>query len=268
MSGNRFVLVANKAHLAGAQKELFSKVLDCSPFLCSFDDVCDHLGKETGGLLLIMAASQADREPTVHLIQEIILRKLSPVLVLLIADGALEPSLAFLDPYLLQRLRWPDEALALSHWKERCGHGGESPDVRLETPEEILTRRLTAQTPSLLPLAEHLALAATHDITVLLIGETGTGKSFLARLLHDCSQRREHRFLTVPCGALASSLVESEFFGHAQGAFTGADCPKVGKFTAVGNGTLFLDEINTLPLEQQVALLRHRNGRVRAGGQQ
>jgi transcriptional regulator with PAS, ATPase and Fis domain len=93
-------------------------------------------------------------------------------------------------------------------------------------------------------------------LQVLLSGETGTGKSFPARLLHDCSTRRECRFLTVPCGALAANLVECEFFGHAQGTFTGADRPKVGKFTAVGHGTLFLDEIDSWSQGQQVALLR------------
>ena len=91
---------------------------------------------------------------------------------------------------------------------------------------------------------------------MLLNGETGTGKTYLARLIHEHSPRRQHRFLTVPCGALSANLVESEFFGHVKGAFTGADRPKVGKFAAVSEGTLLLDEIDTLALEQQATLLR------------
>src|SRR5439155_3373906 len=84
----------------------------------------------------------------------------------------------------------------------------------------------------------------------------GTGKTFLARLVHEYSPRRAHRCLAVPCGAITANLVESEFFGHVKGAFTGADRPKVGKFAAVGRGTLLLDEIDTLGLEQQATLLR------------
>ena len=105
-------------------------------------------------------------------------------------------------------------------------------------------------------MVERIALAGSHDVTVLLTGETGTGKTHLARLIHDCSPRKTDRFLVVPCGAISANLVESEFFGHVKGAFTGADRPKVGKFAAAGNGTILLDEIDALPLEQQANLLR------------
>jgi transcriptional regulator with PAS, ATPase and Fis domain len=93
-------------------------------------------------------------------------------------------------------------------------------------------------------------------VTLLLTGETGTGKTYLARLIHECSPRRAGRFVQVGCGALAPNLVESEFFGHVKGAFTGADRPKLGKFAIAAGGTLLLDEIDTLGLEQQTKLLR------------
>jgi transcriptional regulator with PAS, ATPase and Fis domain len=119
-----------------------------------------------------------------------------------------------------------------------------------------IERRLSQLTPSLTPLVERMALAAAHDVAVLLAGETGTGKTYLARLLHDCSPRKNQPFVTVPCGAQPSSLFESAFFGHVKGAFTGADRAKTGKFEAAGQGSILLDEIDTLGLEQQAALLR------------
>ncbi len=126
----------------------------------------------------------------------------------------------------------------------------------VETLKEVIARQLVSQTPSLAPWVERLALVAAHNVTVLLTGETGTGKSYVARLIHESSPRRLHRFLTVSCAALASNLVESEFFGHVQGAFTGADRAKVGKFEAAGEGTLLLDEIDALGLEQQASIMR------------
>jgi two-component system, NtrC family, response regulator HydG len=125
-----------------------------------------------------------------------------------------------------------------------------------ESLADRIGQRLLLLTPSLSSLAEPLALAATHDVTVLLMGETGSGKTYFGRLIHECSPRRQHRLMVIPCGALAANLVESELFGHVKGAFTGADRPKVGKFEAAGDGTVLLDEIDTLGLEQQANLLR------------
>ena len=129
-------------------------------------------------------------------------------------------------------------------------------DPASETVAASIRRRLINHTPSLTTLVEQLCIAAAHDVTVLIEGETGTGKSFLAKLIHDCSTRRTNRFLVVSCGTLSGNLIASELFGHTRGAFTGAEAAKVGKFAAAGAGTILLDEIDTLGFDQQANLLR------------
>jgi DNA-binding NtrC family response regulator len=118
------------------------------------------------------------------------------------------------------------------------------------------TRSLVTFTPEMFDVMDEIKVAARHNVTVLLIGETGSGKTFLARLIHELSDRREDRFCTVACGALPPDLIESELFGNVKGAFTGADRDREGKFAAAGKGTLLLDEIDVLPLDQQAKLLR------------
>jgi hypothetical protein len=129
-------------------------------------------------------------------------------------------------------------------------------DIRNAPDADLFKQELLGQTPSLSHLAGPLSLAAAHHVTVPLTGETGTGKTRLGRLIHEHSPRRGERLMVVPCGALAANLIESELFGHVQGAFTGAERRRVGKFEAVGGGTLLLDEIDALGRKQQAKLLR------------
>ncbi|WP_437203241.1 sigma 54-interacting transcriptional regulator [Planctomicrobium sp. SH664] len=121
---------------------------------------------------------------------------------------------------------------------------------------EGVTRRFETRSPELKKMLEDLMIAASHDVTILLIGETGSGKTFLSNLIHEASPRRQEPFLHVACGALPRELIESELFGHAKGAFTSAHAEKDGKFVAARKGTVLLDEIDVLGPEQQVKLLR------------
>ncbi|OXH93014.1 Fis family transcriptional regulator, partial [Burkholderia multivorans] len=105
-------------------------------------------------------------------------------------------------------------------------------------------------------LLERIRAVAPSDANVLIVGETGTGKELVARRLHQASRRRDGPFVAVNCGALSTTLVESELFGHEKGAFTGAFGAKAGWFETADGGTLFLDEIGDLPLPMQVKLLR------------
>jgi formate hydrogenlyase transcriptional activator len=110
--------------------------------------------------------------------------------------------------------------------------------------------------PAFVALKRQVELVAPTTATVLLLGESGTGKDVLARAIHDASPRAEHPMITINCAALPSSLAESELFGHEQGAFTGATRQRKGKFELADKGTLFLDEVGELPLELQAKLLR------------
>lgn len=117
-------------------------------------------------------------------------------------------------------------------------------------------RFLIGQSPAIAQLSEIIKLIASKRVTVLISGETGTGKEVVARALHAASNRASLPLVAVNCTALPASLVESELFGHAKGAFTGAHLSRVGRFEQANRGSIFLDEIGDLPMEAQSKLLR------------
>jgi transcriptional regulator with GAF, ATPase, and Fis domain len=115
---------------------------------------------------------------------------------------------------------------------------------------------IVGDSPAWQKLVAEVAAVASTNATVLIQGETGTGKELVARALHGRSSRRERPLVKVNCGAISAGLVESELFGHSKGAFTGAIEKRVGRFELAHGGTIFLDEVGELPLDTQVKLLR------------
>jgi len=135
--------------------------------------------------------------------------------------------------------------------------------LRLEGAPQLIGKTLSMQKVKVL-----IEKVAPTNSTVLILGETGTGKELVARALHDNSQRIDNPFVAINCGALPESLIESELFGHRKGAFTGADDHRIGLFEVAHGGTIFLDEIGELPKSMQAKLLRVlENGEIRRVGE-
>ncbi len=126
--------------------------------------------------------------------------------------------------------------------------------------EEIQSRfnfsEIIGQSPSLASAFKQVEIVAPTDSTVLIQGETGAGKELIAHAIHNLSNRRERTLVKVNCAAIPTGLLESEFFGHERGAFTGAIAQRIGRFELAHRGTLFLDEVGDIPLELQAKLLR------------
>ncbi len=130
------------------------------------------------------------------------------------------------------------------------------PKTTHATPDDPGADRLIGQTPVMQQLRAQIAKVARSQAPVFIHGESGTGKEVIARLIHELGPRSHKPFLPVNCGAIPSELMESEFFGHRKGSFTGASSDKPGLFQTAKGGTLFLDEVAELPLPMQVKLLR------------
>jgi formate hydrogenlyase transcriptional activator len=115
---------------------------------------------------------------------------------------------------------------------------------------------IVGESSSLKSVMQEVSLVAPTDATVLILGETGTGKELIARAIHERSNRSRRPFIRVNCAAIPPSLIASELFGHERGAFTGALQRRLGRFESAHGGTIFLDEIGELPMETQITLLR------------
>lgn len=208
-------------------------------------------------------------------LKEKIERKFSGTVVMMSAYGSIDTAVECMKlgayDYISKPFR-PDEILlTVRKAEERLVLREENVDLkttlkrasRPQGVDAIVHRSAAMQT-----VIEILRKAAASSASVLITGETGTGKELAARALHNESERRDKPFLAVNCSAIAPGLLESELFGHAKGAFTGADRARAGLFGAADGGTLLLDEIGDMPLELQPKLLRVlQEGEVRRVGE-
>src|ERR1700733_3932891 len=134
-------------------------------------------------------------------------------------------------------------ALAMVHCAQRAS-------------ESARFQQIVGNSPALESVLEQVQLVGPTDSTVLILGETGTGKELIAGAIHSVSRRSGRPFLKLNCAAIPAELLESELFGHERGAFTGAGAQRLGRFEAANSGTLFLDEVGDMPLALQAKLMR------------
>jgi formate hydrogenlyase transcriptional activator len=148
------------------------------------------------------------------------------------------------------------EGLAAASFPNVSGLGADQFYLEPEISSEYFFEDIVGKSPALRKVLEHVAIVAPTDSTVLLHGETGTGKELVARAIHNLSSRSGRPYVRMNCAAIPSGLLESELFGHERGAFTGALMQRKGRFELADRGTLFLDEIGDISLELQPKLLR------------
>ncbi len=201
-------------------------------------------------------------------------RKISPKTdsIVLTGKGTFESAIASIRNHVYDYLMKPCKLIELENLLKRIAEKRDLQNERraLEHQVERLqgSARLIGDSPQMKQVNDLITKVAATNSTVLILGETGTGKELVARELHDQSKRSSKPFVPINCGALPENLIESELFGHRKGAFTGADDHRKGLFEVASGGTLFLDEIGELPKAMQAKLLRFlESGEIRRVGE-
>ncbi len=186
--------------------------------------------------------------------------------VVITAFGSLESAIAAMRAGAYDFITKPFEMDVLGMALRRAAEYMQLKQSILRLERQLAERptheHMIGESPAMRRVFERLERTADSEVTVLVTGESGTGKELVARALHDASPRRDRAFVAVNCAALPEALLESELFGHARGAFTGAQASRSGLIARAEGGTLFLDEIGELPLSVQAKLLRALQERV------
>lgn len=178
-------------------------------------------------------------------------------LVVVVDEGELDEMFAWVRQVAADFLTKPlKEIDVLPRVWRLIGQSSESDTLVIRLKKQLGLRQLVGESEVFIAEIEKIPLVAKYDASILITGETGTGKELCARAIHYLSPRAGRSFLPVNCGAIPSDLVENELFGHASGAYTGAKTARPGLIHEANGGTLFLDEIDCLPLMAQVKLLR------------
>lgn len=175
--------------------------------------------------------------------------------ILMTARGTMETVMAATRNGAFDYLAKPFELDTLLQTVKRAMESRQSDDEEI-APEELPETEMIGSSGAMVDLYKTVSRVAPTDATVVILGETGTGKELIARMIHRFSSRSVHPFVPVDCGAIPAALLESELFGAMRGAFTGAERDRIGVFEAANRGTVFLDEIGDIDAAFQVKLLR------------
>jgi two-component system NtrC family response regulator len=257
MSSNRILVVDDDSSLRSVMKmqleeagyqvalasdgaEAYEKLREIRP-----QPVITDLKMPTSGLDLLRRISADDIQPT---------------LIIITAFGTVETAVEAMKlgayDYVTKPLDFEELVLVVHRAMERQNLLEEVRNLRSALDQRYGFEGIIGRAKSFLRVLDQAARVAQHDSTVLIHGETGTGKELLARAVHHNSRRKAKSFITINCGAIPKDLIEAELFGYTRGSFTGAHATRSGKIEAADEGTLFLDEIGELSLDAQVKLLR------------
>ena len=195
-----------------------------------------------------------------ELLPQLVARMPQSTVIMMSAYGTEELALEAMNKgahdYLAKPFQPAEVVFCLRKARERERLQRANATLQREVERAVGERPIVATSEAMIEVLELVERAAAYKTTVLVTGESGTGKEVMARAIHSQSPRRSESFVGVNCGAIPEGLLESELFGHARGAFTGADRARNGLFRDADGGTLFLDEIGELPVSLQVKLLR------------